>query len=813
MTAVLLLLASLHAQDPVQVRARLADEQIQAGQTTVLRVDVETQGERARIGSFPSLPPGIELQGTRDYDQRQFSIPGGTRRFVSREFVLRARASGRYRIPSVDIVVEGQTYSTRSLLLGVTAAPPPSSAAGAGTSSDGVVLRAWLDADTVYVGEQVTLQAEAMFSQDARFRLRRAPEYEPPTPSGFWVHDLPDRQRPTTRRLGPEVYEVQSFRRAFFPMAPGTYEVPPARLDYEVRRGLLYAPESRQLESDPIPLVVLPVPGNPPESFTGAVGAFELRAWLEPARVPAGEAAVLTVEVEGKGNIKTVPPPGLPEMESIEVFPPSETADPEIRGLDVRGTKRFSWVLIPRRAGELAIPAVEYAYFDPETEAFRTASSAPMTLEVTPGGAAAVSPPEPSLRYLRTTPGAGDPLAFTGTAWFAAAQAVPLLLLALLFGWTRRRDRPDRPLTRRALRGRLRDGLRALESHAADEPTAFFAEADRFAREWLGQRLGRDARAATSEAGLTAAGVTEQTAASVVAVLDRIGAGRYAPVTPDASVRSALVDQLRSALEGVDREAAAPKSRSGLGTSPTAALILLLLVSTAAGAAQSSGTARPGVEEGAEPGTAEPFQAGVVAYDQGRFTAAAEAFRRHVDRHPDDPAGWYNLGNAYHQAGQVGRAAWAWLKVPQLDPRNRDVRHNLRLAHVPPEVVDRVAPPFPLRPSELFLLASVAWFVTATSLAWWAIRGSRPAGTLAAAAFALTILLTGAGWASTREPATLIVLERARLRAGPALRADPVAELEPGAALEPVESRPAWVRVRTGRGVEGWIETTSTGEI
>ncbi|MFP4623482.1 MAG: BatD family protein, partial [Gemmatimonadota bacterium] len=514
MTALLLLVAALIGQDPVRVQATLADEEIQAGETTVLRVDVATDGERAQIDRFRSLPPGLEVQGTRDFDQRQFSLPGGTRRFISREYVLRALAPGRYRIPALEVVVGGDAYSTTSLLLTVTAAPARAGGEIGGAESEGVVLRAWLDADTVFVGEQVTMEAEAMFSQDARLRLRRAPEYEPPSPSGFWVHDLPASRRPVTRMVEDNVYEVQRFRRAFFPLSPGDFEIPSARLEYEMRQGLLHAPETRELRSDPLPLVVVPVPGPPPPGFTGAVGRYMARGWLEPAEVPTGEAAVLTVEVEGEGNVKALPPPVLPELPDIDVFPPSEEADVATRPTGLGGTKRFSWVLIPRRAGEHEIPAIRYAYFDPDRGGFETVAVGPMALEVT-GAAGATSadrPDEPTIRYLATSPEPGDPLAWVRSRWFAAAQLVPLLFLLGALGWTARARRGQPSL--RELRRRRRTGLQELEGRAATADPELFADAESFARRWLGDRLAIGPRDRWSSAVGQAAGLTAKTTAA-----------------------------------------------------------------------------------------------------------------------------------------------------------------------------------------------------------------------------------------------------------------------------------------------------------
>ncbi len=804
---VFLLLVGLHTQDPVQVRARLVDEEIQAGQTTVLRVDVETEGPRAQIDRFRSLPPGLALEGTRDFDQRQFSVPGGTRRVVSREFVLRARAPGRYRIPSLNVVVEGQTYSTRSLFLDVTASPLAERGLAGGESEDGVVLRAWLDADTVYTGEQVTFQAEAMFSQDARFRLRRAPEYEPPAPSGFWVHELPDPQRGTTRSVGGQTYEVQRFRRGFFPMSPGLHEIPPARLDYEVRRGLLYAPQTKERATEPLPLVVLPIPDDAPPSFTGAVGSYAIRGWLEPGRVPAGEAVVLTVEVDGVGNVKTLPPPALPEMPGIDVYPPSEDAELELRDGEIGGVKRFSWVLIPREPGQIELPELRYAYFDPDSERFETATLAPLPLEVTAGAADGGGSRAPTLRYIAPEPGSADPLGWVWSPGFAAAQALPLLLLIAAALGLPGRGRAGRPASLRALRRRRAARLQEMEARAGEGGPAIFAEAEEFARGWLADRLGIPPRQAGQPETLVAAGVSRETASSVRTILDRLSSARYAPGAPGAETRRDLLRALDRTLQRVDREAGSRhrERRPAAG----AATVLLLAAMTGLPAAGAMAQAPAPADE---TGT-RPFEAAAAAFDDERYFDAVEGFREHVGSRPGDPAGWYNLGTAYYHAGHPGFAIWAWLHVPTLDPRHPDVRHNLRTAAVPPELVARAAPPLPLRATELFLLAALAWWTAALAGTLW-IRGRRKrSAATAGIALILALLLAGIGWASTHVPETRIVLRDATLRTGPTLGADPVVELAPGTGLVPIQVRGDWVRARTLRGDEGWIETHETGDI
>lgn len=207
------------------------------------------------------------------------------------------------------------------------------------------------------------------------------------------------------------------------------------------------------------------------------------------------------------------------------------------------------------------------------------------------------------------------------------------------------------------------------------------------------------------------------------------------------------------------------------------------------------------------------FARGVAAYEDEEYETAAETFRRYADRVPGDAAGWYNLGTAYHRTGQAGQSVQAWLNGLRLDPRDRDTRHNLRIAGTPPELVQRVTPLLPLRQSEMLVLAALAWLLTGIAGAVWVVRRGRVSAVTALVGLAVVLSVAGVWWDSTRRSGTLIVLDATTLRAGPTLRAEPLSALEPGDGLIPVDTYGEWARVRTVQGQEGWIESNTTGRL
>jgi tetratricopeptide (TPR) repeat protein len=800
MLASLLLLSAvvaLQAQDPVRVSATLTPAVVQAGETAVLEVTVETRGPSPDAITLPPLPSELEILGSSDFTQLQLTLPGGRRRTVRRQITLVARAPGTFEIPPVAVRVAGEEYRTQALTLvvsGSASARPRSRG-----PDDEVILRAWLAPDTAYVGQQVTLHGEVLFSSVLRLQLRRAPDYIPPSPSGFWVHDLSGSPTIRSRSVGGELYEVQTFERAYFPLAAGEYVLEPVRLQYDVRRGFLFAPESHELTTDSLRLVVRPLPDEGrPGAFAGAVGRYRIRARIEPREVPAGEAVALVLEVEGEGNIKALPPPALPPIEHARVFSPSEEAEMETRDGVLRGVKRFTWVLVPDRPGRLQLPPLEYAYFDPELGEYDVARASVPPLEVAAGAAGVAAAGDgATVAVIRAVPAGPPPLRWVRSPWFAA---VPFLPLAGL-GWAlvrRRRERPAAGPSRRKLRVQRRERFAALEAIVADDAAAFLGRLAEAIRRSLADRFGRREfeRAAPAEVRrlLEDCGVASGLAGDLSRLLDRVEAARFEPRPPGPEARRALLAEAERLLDVVDGDA-----RGGPLTAGAAAGLLALTALAAALPAPAAGSqGAPGGDE---------FSAAIRAYAAGDYAAAAAGFGRFIEASPEDANAWYNLGNAYFGAGERGRAIWAWLRAARLRPRDRDARANLAVAQAGRELVQRALPPVPLSSDELVLGACLFWLTGCALLGWGLLRRRRGANLSAALPIALSAVLVAVWVAPRLRPPLAVVIDGpAPLLAAPVLRAEAIRSLEAGSGVRIHEARGEWLRVTTFDGGQGWLE-------
>ena len=775
MLALTLLALALQTQQiPVRVSATLSHDDIVVGETTLLVIEIETGDVAPENVQLPAVPAGLEVVGTEEVTESRAAFPGGRTRVNRRTFLLAARVAGQFTIPRVRVRVAGRVWESDPLFLVVRAA-----AREAGGLEDSRMEVA-LTPERAWVGQQIVLEATASFARGLRARQTRPATYQAPSPAGFWIHDLPDPLTVGLRTIGGNVYETQTFRRAYFPLTAGSFVMPPAQLAFEFRRGFLGSSETRLLVSDSPRIVVMPVPRqNRPASFRGAVGRYGVSARLSPARGSVGEASTLIVEVAGYGNIKAIPPPVLPSVNGLDVHPPTEDATVTVSGDRVGGTKRFSWVVVPARAGLVRVPPIEYAFFDPDRSEYEVVRTDSLSLVVLEAG--------PRVPAARLAPIAGMPSRLVSglrSPLFAVAQVVPLVLMVA--AWYARRRRPFERRGRRtelsvlARLARLRRDPSSPETQFCTDLAAVirFAFADRLGPQ--AQALAPDAlRAAIDDAGLPVDAIT--TLLDVLAEADR---ARFSGAGTDRAQRTVLLDRTEAALRALERR--------WIGR---AAPLILLVLATAA-AAQVP---------------AAPYARGVAAYALGNFDDAVASFRSAITAEPHDANAWHALGNALHQSDQAAAAIHAWLRAARIDPQHRGARTNLALTIG--DDADAFLPPgLSLAwPAALWLITG-GWWISgcAAAIALW--RDRRVAGAFVPLGAVAVMALASALARSAVRPAA-VSLHEATLLADPALKAETVGIIVPaGAAVTIVDRRAGWLRVRND-GAEGWVEADLFDEV
>ncbi len=788
-------------EDVAQVSASLNRSTAKVGETVVLTVTLRAPGLRSPEIEDPRLV-GFEVVSTTDRSTFRYSaLVGGAVREFSREYTLRALEAGEFTIPPVRIAVEDELFETEALGLLIESEEETLELPGQlrPRPEEEVAVRLWVQPETAYVGQQVTLTVGAFFDPLVRNRLQRQPEYRPPEVQGFWTADLPGSDRPERRVVNRREYFVQIYRRALFPLSPGTIRIPPAAVIYEVRRGLIYAPETFQVESAPATVVVRPLPpADVPADFAGAVGQYEADVWFDRSDLRAGEAVNLVLEIRGTGNLSSIGRPTLPEVSGIRVYEGGEDAEVQLRGAEFAGHKRFSWVLVPEQAGQFVVPALQLPYFDPLEATYKLARTEPVTLVVESAPAAALgSPGGTAVRFVKAQPGR-QPRNLRRSPLFWIVQAFPLLVLVGFVALGRYRSRVPTLVRRRPQRrGRA---LRELRPLAESGDSAFFGALRAAALAWLGWRLHLPDLPTQGvvqvQHTLEDAGVPPPVALEVIATLEECGRLRYAPEPPGAELARDMLARAERLLAMVDREAVSEKRLRGAPASGSALLIGLLILLPGGALAQPAELDRA---------AARWFQEGVSAYGRGEYALAAGLFERTLESRPQDPNLLYNLGNVYYELDARGKAVAYWVRALRIRPRDRDARFNLRLVVEDDPVVGSALPPVPLSSDESAILFALFWIAGFTALIArqrWRKASLTFAGGAAlslALLFAVLLLYPGARHA-------IIVAPDAALRAGPVRQSEVLAHPAPGIGYLVQEERGDWLRVSRGSESEGWID-------
>ena len=410
------------------------------------------------------------------------------------------------------------------------------------TQAPQVFLEAEVSPKNPYVGQQV-LYRLYLYTDVA---VRSVAPRELPDFKGFWAKPIPQPDDAQTERVvrdGREIGRVILLERALFPRRAG-------RLDIDAVEATMTAvmrdsspfgsllPRMGEIDrvSNAPSVDVQPLP-DAPAGFGGIVGDIELDARLEPQDLEIGEAATLTLTLEGRGHLQGVQAPSLPTVDGLEIFPPQQQSDETLKGRRVYGSRIWSYVLVPQRAGLIELDSLEVPYFDPRSRSFKVAESGPLRLNVAAGTRATPTGGlEVKLHPVRTTvmPGSLSPSRGLGRLGLALAL-LPWLWIGAGLWWMSkgqesgtagpRQDGGSPRALRKALIARL------LEAEGEEQAKRTAALVEQAWRDYLAARWEIPPGTPSKEwsALLAAKQVAPKTAEELVRMVEDLHYLRYAP--------------------------------------------------------------------------------------------------------------------------------------------------------------------------------------------------------------------------------------------------------------------------------------------
>ena len=487
-----------------------ADDAIVTAEVDVRRLGVEDtveltvslEGKTIDLAEELGLPPlkNLRLVGGPSVSTQISFVNGAVSQSRSYTYVLQPQATGPAEIGPLRVRLKTGDRTTSPIALEVVAgsvrparrkpidpfgADPFESMFGRRRRvgpEPKLFAEAQVSRQRLHVGEPLVLTyflyTQTLDVTDLAFR--EAPQYP-----GFWSEEL---ERTPTSSGEPATVEGESYRRfailrkLLFPTKAGPLTIPASTFKIAVARAVI--------ERSTRPLVVSadPLPSEP--GFSGAVGSLRVSVSLDRTSVPLGEAATLRFRVEGRGNLKWIERGPEVAVAGVKVYPPQSKSDLKVTPAGMEGVRSWEYVLVPETSGDIEIPALPFAYFDPSAGRVVRIESARLSLRVESGAAAAAPGAAGSLPQAR--PRAGGlvlrsdldraprrvPSLSARGILLAVALALAahgLMLASVLIG-RRPSRRSGRPGVRRSLRGTLSELERAGQGGMSKEAAAALIE-------------------------------------------------------------------------------------------------------------------------------------------------------------------------------------------------------------------------------------------------------------------------------------------------------------------------------------------------
>lgn len=206
-------------------------------------------------------------------------------------------------------------------------------------------------------------------------------------------------------------------------------------------------------------------------------------------------------------------------------------------------------------------------------------------------------------------------------------------------------------------------------------------------------------------------------------------------------------------------------------------------------------------------------QANAMA-QEGRWELAAEGYRKLVAQGVNDAAVWYDLGNAYVELDDLGRARACYERAVRLTPRDADLRANLavlkkKLADREPDDVALMLIARQFTMNELAVATSALWFITAALFVLWLRRRREAPAWLAALSLGLLLgvgglfsLLVNAEYDGRQA---VVIPTEVKLYNGPGRDYTNSITLHAGARVQVLRSEGDWREVGALNTVRGWL--------
>lgn len=395
----------------VRFTAEAGQPVVGTGEQLAVTFTVNAGGENFNppgFGSFQVLAgPNLSTSMT--------SINGNTSESTSYSFILMATKEGEFTLGPASIQVNGHRYTSNPVKIKVVKGHPAQQQqqsqngqtqmdnsaieTKSGDLSKSIFIRAVVDKTSVFEGQQVVVS----YRLYTRIGIDDSQVNTLPELNGFFSQDIKNMQQQQRTVWSVETYKGLKYnvtdikQSILFPEHAGNLTVDPLGATFLVRQPVpsrnfmdsffdSYKEVNIKVKSAPVTVHVKPLPDEgKPAGFTGAIGNFSLRASLDKTSLKANEALNYNIIVTGSGNLKLLKNLTAEFPASFDKYDPKilDTITDAVSGEN--GSRKYTYLLIPRQQGKYTIAPVKFSCFNPASGRYVTLETKPFDISVEKG--------------------------------------------------------------------------------------------------------------------------------------------------------------------------------------------------------------------------------------------------------------------------------------------------------------------------------------------------------------------------------------------------------------------------------------------
>ncbi len=234
---------------------------------------------------------------------------------------------------------------------------------------------------TVYEGEPVLLNAKII----SRLQIIDLEGYAPfKADKKVETHEFNNGRQyvEETKLNGKPALSFEYGKQLYIPVTTGKCKIKPFEMAIRCETPLF--DRVIRFKSSPLTLTVKPLPGNAPNCFIGAVGAFDLNQSIsDVSKLKSGEVFTISLTVSGVGNLHNINAPNLILPKGCLLYgDPEREENIQFTEGGVTGNITFRYNVQVAQSGDFHFEAPAIAFFDPDKEKYVTVKGQPFSLSI-----------------------------------------------------------------------------------------------------------------------------------------------------------------------------------------------------------------------------------------------------------------------------------------------------------------------------------------------------------------------------------------------------------------------------------------------